>query len=141
MYSNREPLDEKTVKAWFGYDTFSKGEDYYNGNSVLATSILKVFIHGNVDEATVQEGAGVIRGFEHKISRKGFFTLLEGVALKCENFGCFYDDYWDNYYNGPLLEVTDKVLVEKDWTRKDVERPGKIIDRNEYDYLTVQRLN
>lgn len=134
MEKSKEELVDLIIKAMKGEDILSLIQ--HSEKEIKIASILRTFERGNVDETTVQNIAEVIRNFKHKISKEDLLILLEKVTLECEDFGCFYDDYRDDYYNEPLFETIGEALVEKDLTQEDIERLGKIIDQDEYELTT-----
>jgi len=107
---------------------------------VRICTFLKVFNGRHLDEGVIQHMANIIRAYKNRISKQDLFKLLER-AVDCEDFGCYYDDYRDNWFSNPLFEAIGEGLSGKELTREDVETLKKIIDQDEYQVTTPMILN
>ncbi|AWR98524.1 SWIM zinc finger family protein [Metallosphaera hakonensis] len=127
---SKDDLIDIIIKAMEGEEILPLiGQDE---KDVKIGSFIKVFERGNVDEKTVKNMANTIKKSKNNISKEDLFRLLEKIVLECEHFGCFYDDYRDDYYDAPIFEAIGEALAEKDLSHEDIERLGKIIREDQH---------
>ncbi|WP_218257932.1 SWIM zinc finger family protein [Saccharolobus shibatae] len=128
---SKEELIDIIIKALGGEEILPLIEQ--KEKNIKIRSILRIFERGEVDERTVENISNIIRNFKNNISKEDLLMLLEKITLDCENFGCFYDDYGDYYYNESIFKAIGEALVEKDLTSEDIEKLKEILDRDQYE--------
>jgi hypothetical protein len=91
--------------------------------------------YGYADKGFADDLSGLIRFNEALLTKKQIFYILEFLVNNCEEYGCFYDDYADDYFGDEIFENLCDAFVRKDLAASDFGRLKELWGADDYDML------
>ena len=101
----------------------------------IRSMLRRIVDYGYADRGFADDLSGLIRFNEALLTKEQIFYILEFLVNNCEEYGCFYDDYADDYFGDEIFENLCDAFVRKDIAASDFGRLKELWGADDYDML------
>ena len=91
--------------------------------------------YGYADRGFADDLSGLIRFNEALLTKEQIFYILEFLVNNSEEYGCFYDDYADDYFGDEIFKNLCNAFVRKGLEASDFGRLTELRGADDYDML------
>ncbi|MHC1575566.1 MAG: SWIM zinc finger family protein [Candidatus Methanogasteraceae archaeon] len=101
----------------------------------IRSMLRRIVDYGYADREFADDLSGLIRFNEALLTKEQIFYVLEFLVNNCEEYGCFYDDYADDYFGDEIFENLCNAFVRKEPETSDFGRLKELWGADDYDML------
>jgi hypothetical protein len=101
----------------------------------IRSMLRRIVDYGYADRGFADDLSGLIRFNEAMLTKEQIFYILEFLVNNSEEYGCFYDDYADDYFGDEIFENLCDAFVRKELAASDFERLKELWGADEYEML------
>lgn len=101
----------------------------------IRSVLRRIVDYGYADRGFADDLSGLIRFNEALLTKKQIFYILEFLVNNCEEYGCFYDDYGDDYFGDEIFVNLCDAFVRKGLEASDFGRLKELRGVDDYDML------
>lgn len=98
-------------------------------------SRMQALLHSYQSVEDAEELAKFIKVYEHVLTKKQIFYMLEFLVRNCEDYGWFYDDYSDSYFGDMVFENLWDALYIQELEEGDFKRIRELQRDDNYQML------
>ncbi|NMG82609.1 MAG: hypothetical protein GIS02_00160 [Methanosarcinales archaeon] len=102
----------------------------------IRSMLRRIVDDGFADHGFADDLSGLIRFNETLLTKEQIFYILEFLVNNCEEYGCFYDDYADDYFGDEIFENLCDAFVRKGLEASDFGRLKELRGTDDYDMLS-----
>lgn len=101
----------------------------------IRSMLRRIVDYGYADREFADDLSGLIRFNEALLTKEQIFYITEFLVNNSEEYGCFYDDYADDYFGDEIFENLCDAFVRKEPESSDFERLKELRGADNYDML------
>ncbi|NIA12012.1 MAG: hypothetical protein GWP10_20400 [Nitrospiraceae bacterium] len=101
----------------------------------IRSMLRRIVDYGYADKGFADDLSGLIRFNEALLTKEQIFYILEFLVNNSEEYGCFYDDYADDYFGDEIFANLCDVFVRKGLEASDFGRLKELCGADDYDML------
>jgi hypothetical protein len=101
----------------------------------IRSMLRRIVDYGYADRGFADDLSGLIRFNETLLTKEQIFYILGFIVNNCEEYGCFYDDYADDYFGDEIFENLCDAFARKEPEASDFERLKELRGADNYDML------
>ena len=102
----------------------------------IRSMLRRIVDQGYADREFADDLSGLIRFNEALLTKEQIFYITEFLVNNSDEYGCFYDDYTDDYFGDEIFENLCDAFVRKRLEASDFERLEELRGADEYDMLS-----
>ena len=101
----------------------------------IQSMLQRIVDQGYADREFADDLSGLIRFNEALLTKEQIFYILEFLVNNSEEYGCFYDDYADDYFGDEIFKNLCDAFARKEPEASDFERLKELRGADNYDML------
>ena len=101
----------------------------------IRSMLRRIVDYGYADRGFADDLSGLIRFNEALLTKERIFYILEFLVNNSEEYGCFYDDYADDYFGDEIFKNLCDAFARKEPEASDFERLKELRGADNYDML------